>query len=327
MVRATHGGSGWQQRQHTHLEDVRAGAIWRSCGSASESTPLREVTLVWPAVTVWDVQDPDEILFLDLPQLEELQCEATSIGAFYESHGIKVHWLRPPSSPPNFLFQRDLFFMTPEGAVLARPASLQRAAEAKLMAEALANLGVPIIASPRGSAVFEGADALWLDRQTVLVGIGFRTNYAGARFLSDVLRDMGVTVVSLALPEGVQHLLGVVNFIDWDMAAVRADKITEAALGVLRNAHVELISCGGEEVSEQRAMNFVTLTPRRVVMSANCPKTRQKFFEAGISVYELPTNEYQKAAGGLGCLTGILHREGNAEPAAPLCANTVGTNT
>lgn len=310
---ATYGGSGWRPRQGSHRDDVRTGTVWRRCGSCSEVAPLAEVVLAWPEAGLFGKGDPNDALFLSWPDPQRLQSQALALCDFYESQGVRVQWARGVVAGPNVLFQRDLFFMTPEGAVLGRPGSQQRAGEARDAAATLAGLGVPILASPRGEALFEGADALWLDERTVLIGIGLRTNEAGAALVSRLLRDMGIDAIPVPLPPGVQHLLGIVNFIDETLAAVRADRVSDALLAILRTASVETLVCGpGGDVSDRLGMNFVTLAPRRVVMPAGCPSVRQRLAEAGVQVHELDVSEYRKGAGGIGCLTGILSRHRSA---------------
>jgi len=56
----------------------------------------------------------------------------------------------------------------------------------------LAELGVPILRTIHGQGTFEGADLLWLNEETVVLGIGVRTNREGARQVAEVLKVMGV---------------------------------------------------------------------------------------------------------------------------------------
>jgi arginine deiminase len=56
------------------------------------------------------------------------------------------------------------------------------------------------------------------------------------------------------------------------------------------------------------ALNVVTLGPRRVLMPARNPKTRAFYEEAGIACLSVAVDELIKAAGGIGCLTGVLER-------------------
>jgi N-dimethylarginine dimethylaminohydrolase len=305
---ATYGGPGWHPRVASHRDDLRAGIVWHSCGSNSESDRLRQVVLAWPD-QVFPAGDPNDSLMLAWPDQTRLQKQAAAIGAFYASQDVAVHWVRSTTAPPNVIFQRDLFFMTPEGAILARPGAAPRAAEVRWTAATLAQAGVPILGMPRGTALLEGADVLWVRPDLVLVGIGQRTNAEGAAFVASILRDLDVRVIPVALPPGVQHLLGVVNFLDRDLAAVRADKITEPLLTVLRDAAIETLVCAaGPDVADKLGMNFVTLSPRRIVMPKGAPAVRAVLTAAGMEVHELDVGEYVKAAGGLACLTGILQR-------------------
>jgi arginine deiminase len=64
-----------------------------------------------------------------------------------------------------------------------------------------------------------------------------------------------------------------------------------------------------DEAQANRALNFVTLGPRRILMVAGNPAT-QAFYEGlGIAVTAVETDELAKAAGAIGCLTGILARD------------------
>ena len=224
---ATFGGAGWRVREASHAEDVAAGRLWRRAGVAAEWAPLREVTLAVPGPEVDYPEHPDRWLMLARPDAARLRRQAEAVAAFYERQGVIAHRIRPAAPPPpNFLFQRDLYLMTPEGAILARPAPPQRAAEARPMAAALAGLGVPLLMPPRGGALFEGADALWLSPREVLVGVGVRTNAAAFEAIAGLLGGMGVVAEAVAMPAATQHLLGVVNVIDADLAAVHGGRLT-----------------------------------------------------------------------------------------------------
>ena len=186
-------------------------------------------------------------------------------------------------------------------------AAEQRAGEERGVAEALATLGVPVLLTPRGRATFEGADALWLDTSTVLVGTGRRTNAEGVAQLRWLLAGMGVQVVEAELSPGVQHLLGAVN----PFAAGRAAALSTHLTPSLRQALSgwDLVELPPDEETEtRRAMNFVTLGPGRVLMPGGCPRTRARLEAAGVVVVEAEVSEYVKAGGAMGCATGILRR-------------------
>ncbi len=308
---ASFGGPGWKARTATHAEEIEAGRLWSPYRVASEVGRLEAVLLAWPGPELDVGGDPDEHLMLGRVDVARIQRQARSIVDFFRARGVRVHVHRPPvAPPPNYIFMRDLFFMTPQGAVLGRPAGIQRAGEERWAAEALALAGVPILHTMRGSATFEGADALWLAPDRVLLGTGLRSNEAAAEQLAALLATLGVQLERIPLPRtGVQHLLGVVTPVDHDLAAVHGARADEALIARLTRLGIEaLIIPSGEELLERRSNNFVTLGPREVVMPAGCPGTRSLLEARGVRCHELEVGEYVKAAGALGCLTGILSR-------------------
>ena len=64
---------------------------------------------------------------------------------------------------------------------------------------------------------------------------------------------------------------------------------------------------GGAE--SNKALNFVTLGPRRILMPAGNPEARGFYQGLGVEVIETPMGELKKAAGAVGCLTGVVARE------------------
>jgi N-dimethylarginine dimethylaminohydrolase len=313
-VAATYGGPGWLPRLASHREEVMEGRIWRPCRVSSETAPLKAVLLALPGQEMDFCEPPDAWLMLERPDRSVLEAQVRALAGLYARHGVEVHFSRPSHAPPpNFLFQRDLFAMTPEGAILGRPAARQRAGEERWAAQVLAALGVPILHTMRGTATFEGADLLWMRPDRVLLGTGRRTNEAGRAEVEAVLRDLGVEVLPVPVPEGAQHLLGIVNFLADDLAVVHGGR-SAAAVDALIGAHGvrSVVLPEDDELVRGRGMNFVTLAPREVLMPSGCPGIRSRLEAEGVRVHEAEVGEALKAAGGPGCLTGILWRESPA---------------
>ncbi len=104
---------------------------------------------------------------------EKFRAQHDALTDIYRAHGVNVHYIEEQRADrPNAVFCRDLLFMTPEGAIVTRPAMDARRGEERYMAKALADLGVPIIRTICGSATFEGAMGLWIDRHTVVLASG-----------------------------------------------------------------------------------------------------------------------------------------------------------
>jgi N-dimethylarginine dimethylaminohydrolase len=242
--------------------------------------------------------------------LARAQAQHDDLAKAYEDLGIKVHYIEPGMTPPpNLMFVADLLFMTPEGAILGRPASSVRAGEERWIAERLARLGIPILRSVRGSGTFEGADAAWLDERTVLLATGLRTNAEGAAQVSTLLEEMGVDVIPVGLPYGAMHLMGQLRYAAQDLAIAWPGRVPFAAVEALRARGAAVLFLPEEaEAKLGMALNFVTLGPKEILMPAGCPGSQAFYEEAGLICHTVEVGELVRAAGGIGCLTGVLER-------------------
>lgn len=176
-------------------------------------------------------------------------------------------------------------------------------------ARRLADLGVPILATLTGRATFEGADLMWLDPQTAILGRGLRTNSEGIEQISALLGRIGVQVIAVDMPFGTMHLMGMLRIADADLAICWPRRTPFAAVAALRARGYQVAFLPDEdEAQANRGMNFVTLGPRRILMVGGCPVTRDFYEGLGIACTEVDCSELSKAAGAIGCLTGVLER-------------------
>lgn len=312
---AAYGGEGWEPRPRPHAREI--GTLWSPCGQNSEWAPLRAVLLHRPGPELTRGNDFNAALQLAPLDLATAQREHDALIRAYEKAGVTVHLTDAgDAAKPNQMFCADLVFMTAEGAVLARPASAQRAGEERHVAAKLASLGIPILRTLTGGAVFEGADAMWLDAKTVVIGRGLRTNQAGIDQVSAVLADQGVGTIAVDLPFGTMHLMGMLRIVDRDLALCWPRRTPHALVAALLDRGIRVIFLP-DELGDERgaAMNGVTLGPRRILMAEECRGARALYEAHGIACEVTPCGELAKAAGAVGCLTAVLERE-IAAPAA-----------
>jgi N-dimethylarginine dimethylaminohydrolase len=305
---AAYGGAGWSPRIASHREEV--GRLWGPYRLDSEWMPLRAVLLHRPGAEL-AVPDPDAAQMLAPIDVARAGGEHDALAAAYRAAGVAVHLVDPATAPsPNLMFCADLCLMTPEGAILARPASTVRAGEERWVARRLADLGIPILRTLRGRGTFEGADALWLDAGTVLLGRGLRTNAEGAAQVAATLAEQGVRALVVDLPWGSMHLMGMLRLVDRDLAVAWPGRLAVAAVEALRERGARVLFLPpGTDAERNAALNFVSLGPRRVLMAAGHPRYRRGLEEAGVACLEVEVGELRKAAGGIGCLTGVLARD------------------
>lgn len=306
---AAYGGEGWQPRRGTLRDDI--GKRWGACGMNTEWRPLKAVLLHEPgAELAAAAADPNAVQMLAPLDVHRAAAQHRELAAAYAAAGVSVTYLRPsPPVSPNQMFMADLFFMTPEGAVLARPASTVRAGEERATAVRLAADGVPILRTISGDGVFEGADAMWVDPRTVIVGRGLRSNDAAVRQLVHVLAPMGVDVHGVELPPGTMHLMGMLRILDRDLAVAWPGRLAPEAVTLLEQRGLKVAFIPSEtEAHEGFALNGVTLGPRQFLMPDGNPKTRAFYEGLGIACVCVAVDELIKAAGAVGCLTGVVHR-------------------
>jgi arginine deiminase len=305
---AAYGGAGWSPRTRTLAEEI--DDLWGTCGASTEYARLKAVLLFRPGDELSTSTDTNAAQMLQPVDWKVAQAQHDGIAQAYRDAGVAVHYVDGGKRPsPNQMFCADLMFMTPEGVILARPASTVRAGEERYVARKLAELGIPIIRSVRGRGTFEGADAIWLDPQTVMLGRGLRTNDEGAAQVSSTLNEMGVEVIQVDLPFGTMHLMGMLRIVDHDLALSRPRRLAHRGVEALktRGFHVEFVP-DSWETANNKAFNFVTLGPKEILMVDGNPKT-QAFYEGlGIRCHAAAADELGKAAGAIGCLTGVLQR-------------------
>lgn len=305
---AAYGGDGWSPRVAAHAGEI--GSLWAACGIDSEWRRLTAVALCRPGAEI-AVDDIDASQFLDVPDPGRAQAEHDALADAYRAQGVEVIEVGDvPRPSPNRMFCADLMVMTPEGAILGRPASSVRAGEEVAVAAALAGARVPILKTLTGQATFEGADLMWLDGETAIIGRGLRTNAQAIDQIATLMAEIGRGLIAVDLPCGTMHLMGMLRIADADLAIAWPRRTPHAAVAALRERGYQVAFLPEQgEAESNKALNFVTLGPRRILMPAGNPAARGFYQGLGVEVIETPMGELKKAAGAVGCLTGVVARE------------------
>lgn len=303
-------GERWFPRETTMAEDL--DELWGDWGCASEVERLKAVLMRRPGPEIEGITDPAGPRWLEIMEPDKARAQHDALADIYRKHGVEVYYVEEMRRDrPNAFFVRDAFVMTPEGAILARPAMAARRGEERYVATTLARLGVPILKTVNGTGTFEGANVLWIDRRSVFLGIGNRTNLEGARQVEAELRRVGVEeVIYVQVPYGQAHLDGVFNIASRDTAACFPWQTPHlVAETLLRKGFRILEIQWPEEAKLGMATNFVAIRPGTIVMPAGCPRSRDLYLEAGLEVIEADISELRKGWGSIHCMTAVLARE------------------
>ncbi len=309
-VTAAYGGDKWDQRVNTFRQDMPLW--WGDWGVSSECGELRSVLLKRPGPELDGIDDFDAMQMRAPLDADLARAQHDDLVAVYRAHGVDVHLVQGGRlDKPNGFFIRDLMLMTPEGAIVTRPASNTRAGEERFVAETLGALGVPVLMSVHGSGTFEGADVSWIDDDLCFLAEGLRTNAEGADQVERMLREIGVAeVVRIGLPWGAMHLDGLLNILDRDLAVIWPRRTPHKVVETLRKRGFRFV----EIVDEQEAqsclpMNFVALRPGEILMPCGGDRARERYEAAGVICHTIEIGELIKAGGGIHCMTGFLKRE------------------
>ena len=170
---------------------------------------------------------------------------------------------------------------------------------------------MPIAARVDLPATVEGGDTVWLDEQTLLVGIGYRTNAVAPLALHDALP--GVDLVLFDLPHWngageVMHLMSFISPLADDLALVYPRIAPTRLMWLLAERGIDVVEVPDEEFDTMGA-NVLALGPRRALALEGNDETRRRMERAGVDVVTYRGDEIsRKGDGGPTCLTRPLLR-------------------
>ena len=297
------------RRDETPFEE-QIGNYWGDWGISSQCAPLKSVLLRRPGSEINEFSW-EEARFREGIDPDKFREAHQRLVDLYEENGVKVYFLdEQREDRPNAVYCRDLMFMTPEGAIIARPALPVRRGEEVAMAKALAALNIPIVKTITGTGTFEGADCLWVDRKTAILARSSRTNEAGYNQVAQVLREQGVeTILTVPIPYTNSHLDGIMNFVDTDKAIVNTRQVPYDVVEYLMNRGYNIIDAPDQDEARfSLGLNIVALRPGVVIQAQGNPKTKEALEKNGVEVISLDFDEILKGWGSVHCCSATLAR-------------------
>ncbi|MDR2527787.1 MAG: amidinotransferase [Synergistaceae bacterium] len=294
------------------FEESLLPAWGRRWSVSSEVGRLRAALLRRPGKEIEAVKNPADWRWKDVMDPQRARDQHDALAETYRSFGVDVFYVdEQREDRPNALFMRDNVLGTPEGAILCRQATAFRRGEERAVALALAKIGCPIVRTISGKGVFEGACGIWLDRETIVLGTGVRSNEEGVRQVEDVLRAMGVVnFLRFQIPWGHAHLDGLMNLVDRKKALLFPWQVPYDVVDALIRRGFQIIEAPSvEEVKRGSAVNLVALEPGRVLMSKGNPLTKAVLEKNRVEVLEIEVDELMKGFGCLHCMTAFLERD------------------
>lgn len=286
----------------------------REYGCQSMVAPLRKVLVRRPDEAFGNAE-PVKWHYTGHPDLHLALKEHHALMEILRSNRTDViDHNEPQPDASDAFFVHDPAIVTDAGAVILKMGKELRRGEEDAMASKLETEGVPIHRKLTGDARAEGGDLLWVDHDTLAVGVGFRTNPAGVDQLKEAMGDLGVEIVPVELPdpgdpESCLHLMSLVSIVDDDLAVIHRPLLPDLFHRYLQDRGFRFVDVPDEEFATA-GPNVLALAPSACVMLEGNPVTKRRLEEAGCEVTTFRGNEIcLKAEGGPTCLTRPILRE------------------
>jgi dimethylargininase len=273
-------------------------------GARSMTATLRRV-LVRPPQPA-DAERWQEYGWRAEPDVAAAAAEHQALREILERAGAEVIVAEGHRGNPDAIYAYDPLLVGEEGAVLLRPGKDGRLREPSALEADLARAGVPIVAEIKRPGTIDGGDTLWLDRKTLLVGRGYRTNADGVEQLAQAFPDARVHSYDLPHWNGraeVMHLMSLISPLDDDLALVYPRLAPVRLVELLNERGIEIVEVPDEEF-ETMGPNVLALGPRRALALEGNDETRRRMEAAGVEVVTYKGDEIsRKGDGGPTCLT------------------------
>jgi dimethylargininase len=278
-------------------------------GARSMTRPLRRV-LVRPPQAADSVRWR-EFGWRSEPNLAAAAAEHEALREILEDAGAEVIVSEGERGNPDAIYAYDPLLVGERGAVLLRPGKDNRLGEPGALEADLEQAGIPIAGRIEAPGTIDGGDTLWLDRETLLVGRGYRTNAAGVEQLAALFPDAEVLSYDLPHWNGraeVMHLMSLISPLDEDLALVYPRLAPVRLIELLHERGIAIVEVPDQEF-ETMGPNVLALGPRHALALEGNDVTRRRMEAAGVEVLTYRGDEIsRKGDGGPTCLTRPLLR-------------------
>ncbi|MFG2053116.1 dimethylargininase [Micromonospora sp. NPDC048930] len=206
--------------------------------------------------------------------------------------GWQVREVSPADHCPDSVFVEDTVVVCTDLAVVTRPGAPQRRPETPGTEKAVREAGLEVV-HIEAPGTLDGGDVLQVGT-TVYVGLGGRTNPAGAAQLRAHLATRGRTVIPVPLRE-VLHLKSAVTALPDGTLLALPDLLDATAL-----RHPV------RTVDEEAGCHVVPLGDDLVLLAASAPRTAALVADLGFTPVVVDISEYEKLEGCVTCLSVLV---------------------
>jgi dimethylargininase len=277
-------------------------------GVTSMTAPLRRVLVRRPATAgdwegaAWRTPDP-----------ARLAAQHDAFCALLAELGAAVEVADALDGQVDAVYIHDPMVMTGRGGIPLRMAKPARMREPGHAAEELERLGIPVLGTLDAPAYGDGGDRYWIDDTTMAIGLGYRTNRAGADALAQLVAPEGIHVEAYDMPHDqgpgfVLHLQSFISGVAENLHVVYEPLAPVRLLQDLRERGADWIAIDHDAYLAM-GCNILAVRPGVVVMVDGVDSVRRELERRGVEVHVYDGSELSlKGDGGPTCLTQPLLR-------------------
>ena len=211
------------------------------------------------------------------------------------------------------VYAHDPLLLTARGGIPLRMRKPIRQAEPVHARRELERLGIPVVGELPDGAYADGGDRFWLDDRTMAIGLGYRTNRAGAAAVARLAEPEGVRVETFDVahdrgPAHVLHLQSFISAVTPELCVVFEPLAPVRLLQDLDERGIDRIAIDRDSY-DAMGCNLLAVRPGVVVMVDGAPAVRRALEDRGVEVHVYDGSELSlKGDGGPTCLTAPLLR-------------------
>ena len=202
-----------------------------------------------------------------------------------KKEGGKILSLPPEDRLPDSTFVEDAAFVFGETAFLCSAKEETRRNEVESVAQGLKEHLKIVNLEPH----MDGGDILHTPK-AIYIGLSRRSNERAIQSLS---QKIGKEIISVPVVKGL-HLKSAVSYLGNNVLLIAPERVENDAFKNFQWIEVE--------EKDSYAANCLALG-NRVIMPAGFPTIRQKILQHGFEIVELEMSEFEKADGGVTCLS------------------------
>jgi N-dimethylarginine dimethylaminohydrolase len=287
----------------------------KACGGHTMAGTLRRVLVCAPETAGWDRGAAwRDLGYFHSPELGRASEQHAALVAALENAGAEV--LQLPADDGlslDAVYAHDASFPSDHGMIVMRMGKPTRRGESHVHTRWLEAHEIPVLGWIEPPGLTEGGDMVWLDKETVLMGEGYRTNADGIEQVRRLLAPFGVGVVTAPLPYGpgpdaCLHLMSLLSILDERVALVDLPWLSVSTVRELEERGFHLIPIEERERASL-ACNVLALGGRKLLALAENETTNARLESEGFEVATYPGSEISlNGSGGPTCLTRPLLR-------------------